>query len=59
MRVQGLPGKYTQLLRDGVPLFGGYSGSFSILQIPPLDLRQIEIVKGPARPCMEVALLPA
>ena len=46
MRVQGLPGKYTQLLKDGTPLFGGYSGSFSILQIPPLDLKQIEIVKG-------------
>lgn len=46
MRVQGLPGKYTQLLRDGMPLFGGYSGSFSILQIPPMDLKQIEIIKG-------------
>ncbi|NCI47981.1 TonB-dependent receptor [Sediminibacterium soli] len=46
MRIQGLPGKYTQLLRDGMPLFGGYSGSFSILQIPPLDLQQIELVKG-------------
>lgn len=46
MRVQGLPGKYTQILKDGMPLFGGYSGSFSILQIPPLDLKQIEIVKG-------------
>jgi outer membrane receptor for ferrienterochelin and colicin len=46
MRIQGLPGKYTQLLKDGTPLFGGYSGSFSILQIPPLDLKQIEIVKG-------------
>ncbi len=45
-RVQGLPGKYTQILRDGIPLFGGYSGSFSILQIPPADLKQIEIVKG-------------
>ncbi|MBS1509246.1 MAG: TonB-dependent receptor [Bacteroidetes bacterium] len=45
-RVQGLPGKYTQILRDGLPLFGGYSGSFSILQIPPSDLKQIEIVKG-------------
>lgn len=44
--MQGLPGKYTQLLRDGLPLFGGYSGSFSILQIPPADLKQIEIVKG-------------
>ncbi|MFN8289131.1 MAG: TonB-dependent receptor [Chitinophagaceae bacterium] len=46
MRVQGLPGKYTQILKDGMPLFGGYAGSFSILQIPPLDLKQIEIVKG-------------
>jgi outer membrane receptor for ferrienterochelin and colicins len=45
-RVQGLPGKYTQILRDGLPLFAGYSGSFSILQIPPSDLKQIEIIKG-------------
>jgi outer membrane receptor for ferrienterochelin and colicins len=48
LRVQGLQGKYTQLLRDGMPLFGGYAGSFSILQIPPLDLKQIEIIKGAA-----------
>lgn len=27
-------------------MFESYSGSFSILQIPPLDLKQIEIVKG-------------
>lgn len=46
MRIQGLSGKYTQLLRDGMPLYGGYGGSFSILQIPPLDLQQIELVKG-------------
>jgi iron complex outermembrane receptor protein/outer membrane receptor for ferrienterochelin and colicins len=46
MRIQGLQGKYTQILRDGMPLFGGYAGSFSILQIPPLDLQQIELVKG-------------
>jgi outer membrane receptor for ferrienterochelin and colicins len=46
LRIQGLPGNYTQLLRDGMPLFGGYSGSFSILQIPPLDIKQIEIIKG-------------
>jgi outer membrane receptor for ferrienterochelin and colicins len=45
-RIQGLPGKYTQILRDGLPLFGGYSGSFGILQIPPADLKQIELVKG-------------
>lgn len=46
IRVQGLPGKYTQILRDGLPLFGGYSGNFSVLQIPPLDLKQVEIIKG-------------
>jgi outer membrane receptor for ferrienterochelin and colicin len=46
LRIQGLPGDYTQILRDGMPLFGGYGGSFSILQIPPLDLKQIEIIKG-------------
>jgi outer membrane receptor for ferrienterochelin and colicin len=46
IRIQGLPGNYTQILRDGMPLFGGYAGSFSILQIPPLDLKQIEIIKG-------------
>jgi outer membrane receptor for ferrienterochelin and colicin len=46
LRIQGLPGDYTQILRDGMPLFGSYAGSFSILQIPPLDLKQIEIIKG-------------
>ena len=48
MRIQGLQGKYTQILRDGMPLFGGFSGSFGILSIPPLDLQQIELVKGAA-----------
>lgn len=47
-RIQGLNGRYTQLLRDGMPLFGGLSGSFGIMQIPPLDLKQIEIIKGSA-----------
>lgn len=45
-RIQGLDGRYTQLLKDGMPLFGGLSGNFSIMQIPPLDLEQIEIIKG-------------
>lgn len=45
-RIQGLNGRYTQILKDGLPLFGGMSGNFSIMQIPPLDLKQIEIIKG-------------
>lgn len=48
VRIQGLNGRYTQMLKDGFPLFGGFSGSLDILQIPPLDLRQVEYIKGSA-----------
>lgn len=48
VRIQGLNGRYTQMLKDGFPLYGGFSGSLDILQIPPLDLRQVEYVKGSA-----------
>ena len=47
-RIQGLPGKYTQLLQDGFPVYSGFSSGLSLLQIPPLDLQQVEIVKGSA-----------
>jgi outer membrane receptor protein involved in Fe transport len=46
IRLQGLDGRYTQLLKDGFPLYGGFSGSLSILQVPPLDLHQVEVIKG-------------
>jgi len=46
IRIQGLDGRYTQLLRDGFPLYSGFSSGLSILQIPPLDLQQFEIIKG-------------
>lgn len=48
VRIQGLDGRYTQILKDGFPAFGGFSGSLSVLEIPPLDLKQVEIIKGPA-----------
>ncbi len=48
VRIQGLNGRYTQILKDGFPLYGGFSGSLDILQIPPLDLRQVEYIKGSA-----------
>ena len=48
IRVQGLDGKYTQLLKDGYPNFGNFASGLSILEIPPLDLKQVEIIKGPA-----------
>jgi iron complex outermembrane receptor protein/outer membrane receptor for ferrienterochelin and colicins len=48
IRIQGLDGRYTQILRDGMPLYEGFSGGFGILSIPPLDLKQIELIKGSA-----------
>lgn len=48
IRIQGLDGRYTQILKDGFPLFSGFSGGLSINQIPPLDLSQFEIIKGSA-----------
>jgi outer membrane receptor for ferrienterochelin and colicins len=48
VRVQGLRGRYTQILADGLPLYGGQTGSIGLLQIPPLDLGQVEIIKGVA-----------
>ncbi len=48
IRIQGLDGRYTQLLKDGFPAYGGFSGSLSILDILPLDLKQVEIIKGSA-----------
>ena len=46
IRIQGLDGKYTQLLKDGFPLYSGFSGGLSIVQIPPLDLKRVELIKG-------------
>lgn len=48
VRMQGLDAGYTQLLQDGMPLYEGFSGSLDVLAIPPLDLRQVEIIKGSA-----------
>jgi iron complex outermembrane receptor protein len=48
IRVQGMEGRYTQLLADGLPLYGGQASSLGLLQIPPTDLGQVEVIKGAA-----------
>lgn len=48
LRIQGLDGRYTQILKDGMPLYTGFSGGLGILQIAPLDLKQVEFIKGSA-----------
>jgi len=46
IRIQGLDGRYTQILKDGFPLYAGFSSGLGLLQTPPLDLKQVEIIKG-------------
>lgn len=48
IRVQGLYGRYTSLLADGLPLYGGQASSLGLLQIPPTDLGRVEVIKGSA-----------
>jgi iron complex outermembrane receptor protein len=48
VRIQGLRGQYSPLLADGLPLYGAQGDSFSLLQVPPLDLGQVEVIKGVA-----------
>ncbi|MDN3580822.1 TonB-dependent receptor [Mucilaginibacter flavus] len=47
-RIQGLDSRYTQLLQDGMPLYAGFAGNLSLVQISPLNLRQVEFIKGSA-----------
>ena len=47
VRIQGMRGRYTRVLSDGLPLFGEVGG-LGLLQIPPMDLAQVEVVKGVA-----------
>ena len=48
VRIQGMRGRYTRFLSDGLPLFGSQPSGLGLLQIPPMDLNQIEVVKGVA-----------
>ena len=48
VRIQGMRGRYTRFLTDGLPVFGSQPSGLGLLQIPPMDLNQIEVVKGVA-----------
>lgn len=48
IRLQGMFGRYTQLLADGLPLYGNQAASIGLLQIPPTDVGRVEIIKGSA-----------
>jgi len=46
IRIQRMRGRYTRFLADGLPLFGQQGAGLGILQIPPMDLAQVEVIKG-------------
>jgi len=46
IQIQGLEGRYTQLLADNLPIFGGQASALGLLQIPPTDLERVEVIKG-------------
>jgi len=48
VRIQGMRGRYTRFLSDGLPLFGQQVGGLGLLQVPPMDLGQVEVIKGVA-----------
>jgi iron complex outermembrane receptor protein len=48
VRIQGLRGRYTQILADGLPIYGNEPGELGVIQIPPLDLGRVEIIRGAA-----------
>lgn len=48
VRIQGMKGRYTRFLADGLPLFGQQGPGLGLLQIPPVDLGRVEIIKGVA-----------
>ncbi len=48
VRLRGLRGRYTALLSDGLPLLGASTEGLGLLQVPPVDLDHVEVIKGAA-----------
>jgi outer membrane receptor for ferrienterochelin and colicins len=48
VRILGLPGQYTAMLADGLPLYGGAASALGPLDISPVDLKRVELIKGAA-----------
>ena len=48
LRIQGLRAQYLDVLVDGLPLLGADATGLGLLQTPPLDLAQAEVIKGAA-----------
>jgi iron complex outermembrane receptor protein len=59
IRIQGLDGRYTQILKDGFPLYAGFSGGLGLLQTPPSTSNKWRSSKDPLPLSTVAAPLPA
>jgi iron complex outermembrane receptor protein len=46
LRIRGMPGRYTKVLMDGLPLLGATPEGQDLLQLPVLDVQRVEVIKG-------------
>ena len=46
IRIRGMPGRYTKILSDGLPLFGSTPEGLEPLQLTALDLQRVEVIEG-------------
>jgi len=46
LRINGLPGGYSQILINGRPLFGSLTGMYGLEQLPAAMIEKIEVVRG-------------
>jgi len=45
--INGLPGGYTAVLLDGMPLYGSLAATYGLNGIPSLIMDRVEVIKGP------------
>ena len=46
IRIRGMPGRYSKILMDGLPLLGDTPEGQAPLQIPALDVDRVEVIPG-------------
>ncbi len=46
LQLRGLPPRATLVMTDGLPLLGATADGVGLLQAPPIDLAQVELIKG-------------
>ena len=45
-RIRGMPGHYTKILSDGLPLYGASTEGLELLQTSALGVERVEVIKG-------------